>query len=175
MNTFAEFFYKYGEIPANIVGGIATLILILSYFIPSLKKYRTPCLILVLTWIIAAGIIVNGIFKEFWGRPRPRQIVEFGGDAPFFPFYKPNFGESYKSFPCGHCTMGFYFLTFAVIGYRYHSKFLLYGGLLVGLLFGLALSYIRIVQGGHFLTDTLGAAVIVWLTALTMDWLLKED
>ena len=28
-------------------------------------------------------IIVNGIFKSFWGRARPLQITEFGGDKIF--------------------------------------------------------------------------------------------
>lgn len=176
-NGFVNFFYEYGEMPAMGVGIIAAIVLVLSFFFSSWKKFRIAALILVLTLVIGAGLIVNEGLKGHWGRPRPRQIVEFGGHTSFFPFYHPNFGQAeyHKSFPCGHCTMGFYFITFAVIGYRLHSRFLLYLGLIVGIGFGALLSICRVLQGGHFLSDTLMSALIMWLTALTMSWLIQED
>ena len=35
--------------------------------------------------VLGPGIIVNGIFKSLWGRARPSQIVEFGGDKIYTP------------------------------------------------------------------------------------------
>lgn len=37
------------------------------------------------TLIIGPGLIVNGVLKEYILRPRPRDIVPFGGDFPFLP------------------------------------------------------------------------------------------
>src|SRR5690606_18360570 len=34
---------------------------------------------------LGPGLLVNGILKEVWGRARPREILEFGGDATFTP------------------------------------------------------------------------------------------
>ena len=36
-----------------------------------------------LSYLIAPGLIVNGLLKTYWGRARPRQIEAFGGDAAF--------------------------------------------------------------------------------------------
>lgn len=40
---------------------------------------------LISTLIIGPGLIVNGVLKEYILRPRPRDIVPFGGDFPFVP------------------------------------------------------------------------------------------
>ena len=75
--------------------------------------------------VVGAGFIVHTALKDHWGRPRPKQIIAFGGEQTFRPFYSPNFfhqPEPSKSFPCGHCTMGFYFFAVAFAlrrsGYR---------------------------------------------------------
>jgi hypothetical protein len=40
------------------------------------------------TLAIGPGLIVNGVLKSFWGRPRPIQVDLFGGTAPFEPAWK---------------------------------------------------------------------------------------
>ena len=42
---------------------------------------------LLLVLILGAGLIVNGILKEDFGRARPRDIVEFGGSKIFTPAF----------------------------------------------------------------------------------------
>src|SRR3989344_3630636 len=53
---------------------------------PSLQT-KTAVYLLV-CFLVVPGLIVNGVLKNHWGRPRPRQIVEWGGDKIFQPVWK---------------------------------------------------------------------------------------
>jgi lipid A 4'-phosphatase len=173
-NAFYKFVYTYGVYPAQIVAILAAIALILSYCSDRWKAWRLPALVLLLTMIVGAGLIVHSLLKDHWGRPRPKQTIEFGGNLPFRPYYNPNIfhqSEPAKSFPCGHCTMGFYFFAVALVGKRLNSKLLFYGGMGIAIVLGIALSITRMAQGGHYLSDTLMTALIMWLTAYASDWL----
>lgn len=174
-NAFYSFLYDYGTIPAQLLFSISTLILFLASFFKQWKKWHTPALALVLSLLIGGGLIVHEIFKEHWGRPRPKQVIEFGGQQPFRPYYEPNFfhqPEPSKSFTCGHCTMGFYFFSLALVARRLKWKKTVWTAFITAFVLGISLSLGRIVQGGHFLSDTLVSALIMWLTAYTCDrWL----
>jgi len=175
-NSLVHFIYNYGPIPADIVFGLAVIGLIFSF--GKWKKWRTPSLLLVLTLALGAGFVAHVIFKDHWGRPRPKQIVEFGGKQEFRPFYSPNFfaqPEPSKSFPCGHCTMGFYFFAVALVGKRIGSRPLYIVGWAAAIALGTILSLTRIAQGGHFLSDTIFSAIIMWYTALCCDWMLFDE
>ena len=65
--------------------------------------------------------------------------------------------------------MGFYFFTVALIGMRLQKKRVFYLGLVLTIFLGAALSLIRMAQGGHFFSDVLMSALIMWLTALAFD------
>lgn len=171
---WAAFMFTYGIIPAYLALAISFLGLILSFCSDKWKKWRAPALCFIFTIAIGAGLIVHGVLKEHWGRPRPKQVIEFGGQQAFRPYYKPNFfhqPEPSKSFSCGHCSMGFCFFALILIGKRLQNSWLYYSGISLTLILGFSLSLARIAQGGHFLSDTLMTALIMWLTALTADWL----
>jgi hypothetical protein len=36
-------------------------------------------LFILLSVILGPGLLVNLVFKDHWGRPRPRQVVALGG------------------------------------------------------------------------------------------------
>lgn len=170
--------YVWGPIPADITVVAALLILIASYLSQRVRKWRPHALYLVLVLGIGSGLIIHAALKDHWGRPRPKQVVEFGGKQPFRPIYEPNFfsqPEPSKGFPCGHCSTGFYFFAFYFLGRRLRKKWLSIAGLLAAFLLGGALSYMRIAQGGHFLSDTLISGILMWLSALALDRLLFGD
>lgn len=182
-HEFWPYIYDYGVIPAQITTAAAFCCLIASYFVKKIAPYRRIFLLLVLTLVIGSGLIAHALFKDHWGRPRPKQITEFGGIYPFFPFYKPNFLGSHvvthpenadrlRSFPCGHCTMGFYFFALALALRRLERKKLSIAVFVFALILGGILSIMRIAMGGHFLSDTLASLIIMWLTAVTLDALL---
>lgn len=145
--------YRYGTIPGLLLSLTALSGWLRSFFTPRIKYLHRYFLVIVLTAILGPGVLVNGILKNYWSRPRPRQLVEFGGQWNFRHPYQPGIPGEGKSFPCGHCSMGFLFCSLMV--FRRHNAWIAYTGGAVGLLLGGLLSAARMVQGGHFLSDTL--------------------
>lgn len=173
-HPFFYFMYTWGLLPGQVIGCMALVIWLASYKWKKIDHWRKPALVVGLTIAIGAGLITQLALKEYWKRPRPRQIEQFGGSEPFKPFWQPNFYAvgKFKSFPSGHCTMGFCFFSLVVLGRRYKNKPLFYAGLAAAVLLGLGLSIARIAQGGHFFSDTLFAAYLMWITAVISDWFL---
>ena len=177
-NPFYTFLYNYGVIPAQLLFCFSVFVLFLAWFKKKWKKWQIPALVLVISLLIGAGLIVHEVFKEHWGRPRPKQVVDFGGQQPFRPYYKPNFfhqPEPSKSFSCGHCTMGFYFFSLALVARRLHYQKVFWASLLLAFALGVSLSLARIAQGGHFFSDTLVSALVMWLTAYACNFFLKSN
>lgn len=177
-NAFFDFLYIWGILPGWIMVGGALAVLISSYQMPEWKVYRRAAAILVLSLAIGSGLIVHLIFKDNWGRPRPKQTIEFGGHQAFRPYYEPNIfhqPEPSKSFPCGHCTMGFYFFALALIGRCERSRKLYMTGMIMAWGLGLLLGLARIAQGGHYFSDVLVSALIMWYTPLVLTTLLYRE
>lgn len=107
---------------------------------------------------VGPGLIVNGVFKEWWGRARPSDILAFGGEARFTPpWMMTDQCDGNCSFVSGHAAMGFWTVALAMLvpaPWR---------GLAVAaaLAFGAVVSAARIVVGGHFLSDVIFAGLIV--------------
>jgi lipid A 4'-phosphatase len=164
--AFWQFIYSYGPVPAWILIGLS-LIGLISSFTKRFRFFRAPSFYLIFTLAIGSGIIVHAILKDHWGRPRPRQAIEFGGSQTFKPFYQPCFSatEPSRSFSCGHCTMGFYFFSLTLLAFFYRRWLLFWISFLLTWGLGISLSLARIAQGGHFFSDVLVSFLIMWLTA----------
>lgn len=122
---------------------------------------------LVLFLALGPGLLVNTVFKDGWGRPRPREIVQFGGSKQFLqPWQKGITGQG-RSFPSGHSSAAF-FMSAPFFIYRRRRPRLARGWLAGGICFGLLMSFARISQGGHFLSDILWAFGMVYLTGLLL-------
>jgi lipid A 4'-phosphatase len=170
-NIFFDLVTTWGVLPAQIVGVVAAMVLCLSYVSRTWASCRKAALLCVLPMALGAGLIVHPLLKDHWGRPRPRQVDVLGGTESYRPFYNPNFTwqSHHKSFPCGHCTMGFYFLAFIPLGYRLKRPNIGYVGWILAALLGISLSLARIAQGGHFFSDTLFTALIMTLVTWASD------
>ncbi len=171
-NTFCDVMFNYAVYPAQIVAVLAVFLFALSFFFPVLSQWQRPALALVMTMAIGAGFITHTLLKDHWGRPRPRQVIEFGGNQHFRPFYLPNVfhqPEPSKSFPCGHCTMGFYFFSVALFCKRLKHRSLYYFFFVFALILGSALGVARMMMGAHFLSDVLMTGIIMWITAYISD------
>lgn len=174
-SPITDYIYKYGNYPGMTLGSIAGIIYLLSFIFPQWKKWRKAALLVGLTLVIGAGLITNAILKEFWGRPRPKQVIEFGGKHAFRPFYKPNFHSRHdpeKSFPSGHTAMGFYFMCLCFVGKRYSNHLIYWIGLTLTIILGFGLMATRIAQGGHFFSDTIFSIIIMWITTALLDILI---
>lgn len=161
---FWKFLYDFGIVPAVLLVLGAFVFLMLGVGHPW-RKYRKIQFYLISCLAVGPGLITNGLLKEFWGRPRPKQISDFGGAFPYEPLLVIDPVSTGKSFPCGHATMGFFFfaLGFALL---HRGKHWMSWGVVTGLLLGGLIGYARLVQGGHFPSDTLWAAGVCWFTSL---------
>jgi lipid A 4'-phosphatase len=123
---------------------------------------------LALALALGPGLLVNGILKEHWGRARPSQIIEFGGDKQFTPALVPaRQCERNCSFTSGHAALGFSLVAVAfLVPDRRRRRLAVATAIAAGSLFGLG----RIVQGGHFLSDVVLSGILVIATS----WLLHR-
>jgi membrane-associated PAP2 superfamily phosphatase len=103
-----HFLYRFGEWPPLLMALIALFILLAGLVIRGVRKYRLACGFLVLLYLLGPGVLVNLFFKECWGRPRPVEIVEFGGTQQFVHPWQANSAVEGKSFPSGHASVAFY-------------------------------------------------------------------
>ncbi len=120
--------------------------------------WRRQGLFLLLSVALGPGLLVNAVFKDHWGRPRPRDIVEFGGPLHYRVAPLPG-GEGGSSFPCGHCSVGFLYAAGWWVWRRRRPAWA-WGSLAVGLAAGFALGLGRMAAGGHFLSDVIWSALL---------------
>jgi lipid A 4'-phosphatase len=121
--------------------------------------------------VTGPGLIANGLFKENWGRARPRNIEMFGGGATFSPpLLISDQCASNCSFVSGDASMGFFFLALALVAPAGHRKI----SIVAALSFGSFIGFMRILQGAHFLSDVVFAGLFVCLTVLGLAWVFLE-
>lgn len=158
----------------------ALLILLVTALIAILIRRRSlfgldrlGATFLIVALLLGPGVAVNSAFKDHWGRARPGQVTEFGGAKQFTPALEPT-DECARncSFPAGHPSIGFYFLSFALlIPAVWPRRAVFAGGLLAGALLGV----MRMAQGGHFLSDVVFAGLIVFgLSLLLHDLIVRR-
>jgi membrane-associated PAP2 superfamily phosphatase len=165
---FWRFLYRYGVLAGVLIAAAALVTVTLSYWYPrALHAWRRPALFLVLAATLGPGLLVNVVFKDHWGRPRPREVQPLGGREVFLPVWVKGSDPQAKSFPCGHCSMGFYLATPYLVLKRRRRR-LAHAFLAAGIAHGALIGVARMMAGGHFLSDVVWAAGITWLTALAL-------
>jgi len=166
-HPLVQFLYRCGTWPSVLVGTAAAITWIISLVTGRWTQLRRLCLFLVLVLIIGPGLLINAGFKDHFGRSRPVQVSQFGGNQAFRPLGEPGPKSSGKSFPSGHASTGFYWLALSVFFWSRERK-LAYGFAALGILHGTLMGFGRMAQGGHWASDILWSAGLVYLTA----WLL---
>jgi len=137
---------------------------------PLLLPGRAVVLMLV-PLALAPGVLVNLGLKEHWGRPRPIDVAEFGGDEHFRAWWDPR-GDCPKncSFVAGEPAGAFWTLApAAVVAPQWRAL-----GYAVALAFGSAVGVLRMAAGAHFFSDVVFAGVFTFLVIwLAYGWLYR--
>ncbi len=117
---------------------------------------------------LGPGVIANTVLKDNWARPRPTQIVEFGGTQQFTPVLERS-GQCDRncSFVSGEAS-SIFALGFALAMLARRRRAMLMG---VAVLAGSFIGFIRIAGGGHFLSDVVFAGVLMGLVVALLHWI----
>jgi len=159
-SLYEVFFYKSVPIVVSTlaVGSIVlyTYNKITKHNILSIDNRKILYIVLVLA--LAPGLIVNATFKENWGRARPAEIKQFGGDKTFTPAFVLS-DQKGNSFSSGHGSAAFSVLGFALLARKRRELWIA-----LALSYGVAVSFARIIGGGHFLSDNITSFFVVYIT-----------
>lgn len=164
--------YRYGALPGVALGVFGLIGFCLSFKKAAWQGLQRHFLLIVLTLIIGPGLLVNVAFKDHWGRPRPKQIQAFGGSWEYRSVFSPGIPGRGKSFPSGHCAMGYVFFT--LVAFRKRSTVLAWVGGLGALIYGTLMGMARMAAGGHFPTDVLWSlGIVIMVITVLYYWVLR--
>lgn len=127
------------------------------------------CLFIILCFALGPVLIVNTLLKDHWGRARPFQVQQFGGDKIFTPAWViSNQCDKNCSFTSGESANVFCYLALFFI---MRQKKLITA---IVLSLGAFISFERIGQGEHFFSDTLLSGFLDYLLIWVVYHTLKQ-
>lgn len=130
-----------------------------------------PLLFLATSLTIGPGLLVNSLFKTWWGRPRPNEIVPFGGTDAFMPAWIPGGAcPENCSFPSGEASSAVWLIALVFVVPPAWRR----ATLIAALAWTLVISANRIVFGGHFLSDVLIAWGLTTMVVLACRHLILD-
>jgi lipid A 4'-phosphatase len=114
---------------------------------------------------IGPGALVNLIIKPIWGRARPRQILEFGGQRNFTPAWVVTDQCSWGcSFVSGEAAASAFLFAFVFVVPQRWRPLAFWSALAVTII----ISFVRIAAGGHYLSDVVIASLLTILLLLIL-------
>ncbi len=153
---------QFREIGLKLPQLFGLFALIYLVWISFSRKHKTVWKLMVpahglVSLLLGPVIFANLILKPLWGRPRPDNVVEFGGDFPYMLAGDiSRYCTSNCSFVSGEATAAFWMLWIVPClppPWRWPAGILLF-------LIACAISWLRVAFGAHFLSDvTMGAFV----------------
>jgi lipid A 4'-phosphatase len=190
-------FNKNDDLLVYLLVALTLFLFILGCIKPQFRPFLVYALFMVVSYLVGPGLIANVLFKgvdigDFyigWGRPRPREIIQFGGTADFYRVWEPAFldetlHDTNSSFPSGHVTVGAIFIVIffvfnnvefmtRIFGEKTRAKSIIinlfkYGGLASSIVLGILLAISRISAGAHFASDCLYSFVFTWLPTVVL-------
>ena len=138
----------------------------------NILNYKIPFYI-IFVCVIGVGVLVEGVVKNTFNRPRPCTIQEFGGDRIFSPSFVISDQCSHNcSFVSGHASASFMLFSIAFTLQTRRNRMLMN---LFAIGMGLLSGYGRIVLGKHFLSDVIFAGFFLYIMAYISAILFKLD
>ncbi|MGB8839783.1 MAG: phosphatase PAP2 family protein [Aliidongia sp.] len=163
LRDWPPFHWAYAILPGLTWAIVLVLLALLAFVIlaerPVGRFDRARIMFLLLSFALGPGLLTNIVLKDHWGRARPHQVIEFGGERVFTPPLVPaDQCNRNCSFVSGHGAMAFSLIGFAFLPTTARRRRQLGAATLA---FGGFVGLARIAQGGHFLSDTIFAALLV--------------
>lgn len=157
-------------VPLTEFLGLVLLIAgLLGLFIARIRRFIAPkaAFFFVACLVIAPGLVVNTILKDQWGRPRPNQVAELS--QPLAREHQKVWvvsGECDRncSFVSGDVSIAFTWLAIVPFFAALYRKRVIAAVVAMGVVVAL----VRVIQGGHFLSDVTLSACITYLTIFAL-------
>ena len=143
-----------------ILPAVAALVVKLIFPARKLLISGRAIVFLMTTLALGPGLLVNVGLKDHWGRPRPIDVTQFGGDQHFVAWWDPR-GDcpSNCSFVSGDVSGAFWTLAPAALAPP-QWRALAYGAALA---LGVGMAAFRMLAGAHFFSDVVFAGVFTYL------------
>ena len=159
----------HGSIPWFIIG---TLVAVAGIYVFNRLARRDllgidgrKLVYLLLVLVLGAGLVVNAILKDNFGRARPRDVEEFGGTLQFTPAFVVSSECDYNcSFASGDAAGAFFGLAFVLASSRRRAASA------AGIGFGVLVSVARIASGAHWFSDTVVSFFVMLIVADTLHY-----
>ena len=149
---------------ATIAGALALLGMVVWSMVPRPPRWLPPrrsAAFLLAVLLVGPGVVVNAVFKDHWGRARPAQTQEFGGERTFSPpLVMSDQCSRNCSFVSGDASVGFSLAALGLVFVRRRRSWIL-----VGLAAGVGIGILRIALGRHYPSDVIFSGVFVLLIA----------
>ncbi|OWY17127.1 hypothetical protein B6V73_09820 [Thioclava sp. JM3] len=129
----------------------------------------------ILTYAVGPGLLVNVYLKEFWGRARPNQILQFGGNKFFTPALEMTSQCQHNcSFVAGEGS-AFACISISLFFIMKPRLEKLNVRVMLAVIFVLAIvgSMMRVGFGGHFFSDVVFSWLLMALVVGLMDWIFR--
>jgi len=168
LNPVWQFLYHYGNIVPGLIGLGGLLAVVVSFWSRSYLSLRKPGLFLVLMLLVGPGLVVNVLFKDNWGRPRPYETQLFGGDKEYLRLFDKGTPGNGASFPSSHAAMGFFVCAPFFLFWARGRKRLAATIFCVGFVYGTVIGFARITMGAHFPSDVLWAWAFTYMTGVAL-------
>jgi lipid A 4'-phosphatase len=122
------------------------------------------------TFLLGPGLLVNRGFKAYWGRARPHQVSEFGGDAMFTP---PHVWTDQCAANCSFVSgevsavaaLAVALIILLAANRARLGKGVTQAGMVIACVLPLLSAFQRISAGAHFLSDSILAVLFTLLVA----------
>jgi len=135
---------------------------VIKLILPTRKLFISgrAIVFLIATLALGPGLLVNVVLKDHWGRPRPIDVTQFGGNEHFVAWWDPR-GDCPNNcaFVSGDVAGAFWTMAPAALAPP-QWRALAYGAALT---LGAGMAAVRVMAGGHFVSDTIFAGVFTFL------------
>ncbi len=157
------------RLPFVLGGGMVVYLAFHMFFFPRTSVEELQKISVVIWTLILATIgLINLVLKELWGRPRPFQVEELGGDQPFvLPGSISDFCESNCSFVSGEASSATWLFTFLLFVPR---RWQWPVGILIGF-YVVFFSGLRVAFGRHFLSDVVISSLLTLCVLMALRYL----
>jgi membrane-associated PAP2 superfamily phosphatase len=175
-NGFVEVALHHGAKYLVVLVAVAAIAgYLISFLSPPLKPARNLYLFTALSLTLAP--LTVAILKFFSMRHCPWDVAGFGGFVPYIGLLDtyPAGIAAGRCFPAGHASTGFCLFAFYFVGRALGRPPLAYAGFALGLVAGLGLGLVRIMQGAHFATHVLWSGVVCWIVIVVLYGLIIES